>query len=174
MATGLVKVLSHNVNGILNPIERSKMLSKMKREKVGIVFLQETHLSEPDHTKLKKRGFNQIFSALYELGPRSGESGLIAEGLNFETQFEIKDKEGRYIMVGGRFEGIEVTFLNVYAPPGANWSFFRTIFDLMLTKVQGLTICGGDLNVRLNPKMDASGGSSPQCSSLSRKINSVL
>ena len=174
MAAGLVKVVSHNVNGILNPIKRSKMLRKMKREKAGIVFLQETHLSEPDHAKPKKRGLNQIFSASYKFGPRRGVSVLIAEGLYFETQFEIKDKEGRYIMVGGRFEGIEVTFLNVYAPPGANWSFFGTIFDLMLTKARGLTICGGDLNVRLNPKLDSSGGSSPQSSSLRRKINSVL
>ena len=82
MATGLVKVLSHNVNGILNPIKRSKMLSKMKREKVGIVFLQETQLSEPTTLNSRKGG--------------------------------------------------------------------STIFDLMLTKAQGLTICGGDLNVRLN------------------------
>ena len=75
-------------------------------------------------------------------------------------------------MVGGRFEGIEVTLLN--ASPGENWYFVRHTFDLMLTKAQGLMICGGDLNVRLSPKLDSSRGSSPQDSSLSKKINSVL
>lgn len=70
---------------------------------------------------------------------------------------------------GGGLEGIEATFLNLYASPGANLSFFKQIFDLMLTKAQGLTICGGGLNVRLNPKLDSSLRSSPQSSSLSKK-----
>ncbi len=42
-------------------------------------------------------------------------------------------------------EGIEVTFLNVYVPPGANWSFFKQIFKLMFSKAKGLVICEGDL-----------------------------
>lgn len=100
---GLIKVVSYNVNGLLNPIKRSKILGKIKREIAGVVFLQETHLSEPDHAKLKRRGFNQVFSASYKSGPRRGVSVMIADKFNFEVQFEIKDKEGRYIMVGGRF-----------------------------------------------------------------------
>lgn len=36
------KVLSLNVNGIKNPIKRSKIVSKLKREKIDIAFLQET------------------------------------------------------------------------------------------------------------------------------------
>ena len=99
-----------------------KILGKIQRENAGVVFLQETHLSEPDHAKLKRRGFNQVFSASYKSGPRRGVSVMIADKFNFEVQFEIKDNEGRYVMVGGRLEGIEVTFLNVYTPPGANWS----------------------------------------------------
>lgn len=31
------------------------------------------------------------------------------------------------------------------------------MFDLMATETQGLLIGGGDLNVRLNPKLDATG-----------------
>ena len=73
MTTGLVKVRSHNVNGILNPIKR--------------------------------------------------------EGMSWW---------------GGRFEGSEFTLFNVYAPLGANWYFVRHTFNLMLTKAQGLMICGGD------------------------------
>ena len=100
MTTGLVKVRSHNVNGILNPIKR--------------------------------------------------------EGMSWW---------------GGRFEGSEFTLFNVYAPLGANWYFVRHTFNLMLTKAQGLMICGGDINVRLSSKLDSSWGSSPPDSSLSRKIN---
>lgn len=35
-------------------------------------------------------------------------------------------------------------------------------------------ICGGDFNVRLNPKLDSSRGSSSQSGSLCRKINSLM
>lgn len=61
------------------------------------------------------------------------------------------DKEGRYNMLVGKLEGSDITFLNVYAPPGAMWGFYRQIFDLMITKAQGMVICGGDFNLRLNP-----------------------
>lgn len=47
----LLKIASYNVNGILNPIKRSKIVSKMRREGVGVALLQETHLSETEHGK---------------------------------------------------------------------------------------------------------------------------
>lgn len=33
--SNLIKVASYNVNGVLNPIKRSKIISKMKKEGVG-------------------------------------------------------------------------------------------------------------------------------------------
>ncbi len=48
----------------------------------------------------------------------------------------------------------EVTLLNVYAPPGSNKSFFKKIFELIATESYGTLICGGDLNVQLQPKLD--------------------
>lgn len=50
----LIKVVSYNMNGVLNPIKSSKILSKMKKDRAGIVFLQETHLTEKQHEKLKR------------------------------------------------------------------------------------------------------------------------
>ena len=82
MTTGLVNVVSHNVNGILNPMKRRKILSKMKKEKAGIVFLQEIHLSEPGHAKLEKWGSTKSSQPHINLGREEG------------CQFEIKDKEG--------------------------------------------------------------------------------
>lgn len=38
-------IQSWNVNGINNPIKSSEKVAKLKREKMYIVFLQETHLS---------------------------------------------------------------------------------------------------------------------------------
>lgn len=44
----------------------------------------------------------------------------------------------------------------VYAPPGSDISFFQKITNNMVTKTEGLLICGGDLNIHLQPKLDSS------------------
>jgi exonuclease III len=48
------RVISLNVNGLHNPVKRSKVIAKMKREKLEIIFWQETHLSGKEHEKLKR------------------------------------------------------------------------------------------------------------------------
>ena len=47
------KVVSLNVNGLSNPIKRAKFMAKFRKEKIQVVFLQETHLSIEEHEKLK-------------------------------------------------------------------------------------------------------------------------
>lgn len=59
-----MKIASYNVNGILNPVKRSKILGKMRKEGVKIAMLQEMHLSEKEHGKLKRNCFNQVFFLL--------------------------------------------------------------------------------------------------------------
>lgn len=51
------KIVTLNVNGLHNPIKRSKIIAKMKREKLQVIYWQETHLSSLEHENLKKLGF---------------------------------------------------------------------------------------------------------------------
>lgn len=46
-----MKFLSLNVNGLGNPIKGAKRMTKLKKEKTQINFLQETHLSKAEHEK---------------------------------------------------------------------------------------------------------------------------
>ena len=57
--TRSIKVLAYNVNGLGNPIKRSKVIAKLKREGVEVALLQETHLTEQEHQKLQRWKFNQ-------------------------------------------------------------------------------------------------------------------
>lgn len=57
MSGDLIKVVSLNVNGLNNYIKRGKVLSKIKKEKTKIGFLQETHLSDQEQEKFKKMGY---------------------------------------------------------------------------------------------------------------------
>lgn len=158
MAGDTTKVISYNVNGLLNPIKRSKILSKMKRERAHVVYLQETHLNDKEHGKLRTMGFNELFFSSYKTGHRRGVAILISKKVIFEKLSEIKDKEGRYILVKGKIDGNLVTLLNIYAPPGSDISFFQKITEMMITETEGLLLCGGDLNVHLQPKLDCSSG----------------
>lgn len=51
-----LRIMSFNVNGVLNPQKRTKILSKLRKEKIQIALIQETHLSETEHLKLKQGG----------------------------------------------------------------------------------------------------------------------
>lgn len=56
-----VSLVSLNVNGLNNPIKRSKVILKMRKLKAQIIFMQETHLSQEEHEKLKKFGYRNTF-----------------------------------------------------------------------------------------------------------------
>ena len=59
-----LKIASFNINGILNPVKRGKILSKLKKDKIQVAFLQESHLNDSEHAKLSKSGFNDVAELL--------------------------------------------------------------------------------------------------------------
>lgn len=80
-------------------------------------------------------GFKNLFGSSYKSGRRQGAVILISNKLNFEDTFELKDKEGRFILVRGTVDGNQVTSINVYVPPGS--TFFQTIINVMPTETKG-------------------------------------
>lgn len=169
-----IKIATYNVNGLVNPIKRSKILTKLKRDKVEVAFLQETHLSDTEHAKLKGMGFKYQFSSSYANGHRRGVAILISNKICFESLFEKKDTERRYVFLRGNLNGSLITLLNIYAPPNSDWSFFCQIFDLTIAESQGVLICGEDLNIRLCPKLDSSKIQVAQSSHLNKRINLAI
>ena len=49
-----IKFCTLNVKGIHHPIKRKKILSFLKKDKVQIAYIQETHLVDKEHTTLKR------------------------------------------------------------------------------------------------------------------------
>lgn len=99
---------------------------------------------------------------------------MISNKTSFEPIFEKKDIEGRFILVRGNLGGSLVTLFNIYAPPNSDWKFFKQIFDLITAETHGVLICGGDLNIRLNPKLDTSNTHTVQPNLISKKINLAM
>lgn len=115
-----IKGTTYNVNGLGNPIKRTKVLAKLKREGVEVALLQEAHLTDLEHEKLKRWKFNQYSSSCRQ-GSKRGVAMLISSKLNFECIYEKKDTNGRFVLVRGYIQGVLITLLYVYAPPGSEW-----------------------------------------------------
>ena len=150
------RIISLNVHGLQNPIKRSKLIAKMKREDQHIIFWQETHLVRTEHEKLRKLGFRNTFYSSYTKGHARGVEILISNKVTFQVSSQIADKEGRYILVKGILDSKEVTLLNVYRPPRKDKLLITKTFDLITSEVSGTLICGGDWNVQLQPTLDSS------------------
>uniref|UniRef100_A0A673A625 Endonuclease/exonuclease/phosphatase domain-containing protein n=1 Tax=Sphaeramia orbicularis TaxID=375764 RepID=A0A673A625_9TELE len=58
MQTNL-KILSLNINGLNSPLKKGKVMTKLKKEEVQIIFLQETHLSKGRYVILKGKLENE-------------------------------------------------------------------------------------------------------------------
>uniref|UniRef100_A0A8C6S8Y0 exodeoxyribonuclease III n=1 Tax=Neogobius melanostomus TaxID=47308 RepID=A0A8C6S8Y0_9GOBI len=150
-----LKIISWNVNGLNNEVKRKSILLYLDREGGDILFLQETHLKKYCNQKLKKDIKGQLFYSALEVSKR-GVVIIIKSNINFEKEEVWIDKEGRYVMVIGKIESIQVTLLNVYYPPEQDATFMKQLIDIVVTKSKGVVIAGGDLNLTMNPKLDSS------------------
>lgn len=149
-----LKFLSLNVNGLGNPVKRAKVMAKLKKERTHINFLQETHLSKVEHEKLKRFGFKNTFYSSHVNARKRGVAILMSNVIKFECQKEIADREGTYIIVKGKIGQTMITLVNIYAPPESNKTFFKNLLDIITVEAEGICICGGDLNVLMDPELD--------------------
>ena len=51
-----VRLVSLNVNGLNTPKKRDRVMTKVKKDRAQIIYLQETHLNKVEHDKLKRYG----------------------------------------------------------------------------------------------------------------------
>ena len=146
--------ISYNVKGLGNPIKRKKILSQLKKLHCSIAMIQETHLSEIEHQKLKREWVDQVYSSSFERGRKRGVAILLNKSVYFNHTQTVNDKEGRYIMVRGTIDGIKITLLNLYAPNEDCIDFFKNIATLLADKADGIVLIGGDFNCILRQNMD--------------------
>lgn len=119
-----------------------------------MALLQETHLDDREHQKLKREWVGQIFSASYKNRKKRGVAILCHKSIGLIPDKIHADKEGRYVMVVGVIGGINLTIMNLYAPNADNPTFFKEIASLIAEHSKGIIIVGGDFNCVINQRMD--------------------
>lgn len=159
----MLKVISYNVNGLHSPIKRKKILGQLKSFNCHIAFLQETHLSDIEHDKLKRSWAQQVFYSSHKSGRKRGVAILIHRQINFTPLTTYRDPHGRYIVVNGSVDGVLVSLINIYAPNEDEPNFIHTISNLVLQKCSGVLLLGGDFNCVLSPYLDKQPSSKKPC-----------
>lgn len=165
-----LKVISYKVKGLHNPIKRKKILHQLKQVNCQIAYLQETHLPDGEHEKLKKSWADKVYYSSHRSGRSKGVSILIHRQINFTQMLVHKDTEGRYVLVNRLINGIEVSLLNVYAPNEDEPDFIRMLFDVILKHSTGLLLMGGDFNCVMLQLMDRQPASKASMSKMSRTL----
>lgn len=153
MTCDTLRLCTWNIKGSHSPIKRKKILSSLKKEKVDIAMLQETHLNNEEHLKLQQCGFDQVYFSSFTTKSR-GVAILIKRNLPIKVSKCITDKYGRFVLILASLHGEDLALLNVYCPPGHPLDFLTEAFTKLSDLAVENTIVGGDFNCLMNPLMD--------------------
>ena len=144
-----LNVLSLNVQGLNVPQKRVKAFRYFQAKKAHILCLQETHFT-PNATP---KFFNASYPQVYTAPASSKKRGtLIAfhRSTPFTVKSEIKDPEGRYIILTGHIMDTAVTIVSYYAPNLNPLPFMSHLFQVVyMHKFGSLIICGDSNQVLL-------------------------
>lgn len=150
-----LRVVTFNVRGLWHPMKRKRVMTFLKKEKVEIALLQETHLSSGEHKKLKRDWVGQIYYSNFKHNKR-GVAILIHKNLPFIYKSQQDDPEGRYILISGTIYGHQITILNVYAPNEDRPQFMIDMITLYTQFNSKLGFIGGDFNCCMDYNVDKS------------------
>ena len=75
-----LKFVSWNIRGIGSQAKKTQIFNHLTKLQADICLLQETHLSESDHVKIKSPQYSQTFSTFYNSRQR-GVSILIKNNI---------------------------------------------------------------------------------------------
>lgn len=95
-----------------------------------------------------------MFYSSHQSGGKRGVSILIHRQVNFSTNLVHKDSEGRFILVNGRVDGIQVSLMNIYAPNENVPGFMSKIFTTILQHSMGILLLGRDFNCVMSQFID--------------------
>lgn len=168
-----VNFISWNVRGINHPIKCNRVLTHLSHLKVNIAFLQETHLKNADHLKIKKQLVGQIFHSKFNCKAR-GTAILIHKSIPFIVSNVISDPNGRYVVVTGSLFNTPLILANVYAPNWDDIDFFRKFLHSLPNMDTHQLILGGDMNTVMSPSLDRSSTKTLSSSKSSLVLQSYL
>ena len=160
------EIITFNVKGLGSFEKRRKVFNYLEKHTTAnaIAFLQETHSTETSEAIWKAQWGGEVrYHPGYSHGESDSRSVLIAfrEGLSFQIENEIKDKNGRILQV--TIQGSNYILINIYnANTEQQQSTVLNQLDEYLDRVEinrdTQILLGGDFNFIHDLLLDADGG----------------
>lgn len=128
-----------------------KFLPVQRVYKLKLFFLQETHIKHMARALIRPVWAAQVYQANFSTKTR-GVAIIIKKQVPFIHKQTISDPSGRYIIVIGEINSVDVTLINVYGPNYDDTLFFKEIIESISDLTLSIT---GDYNCVLNSSKDA-------------------
>lgn len=154
------KLISLNVRGLHVAGKRHSLYRELRRMQGDIIFLQETHITHTTHTKLFDHHYPNWYYSLSDVSKAKGVAIGFRRGTAFSVEDLLADPLGRFLFIRGSLGDFSCTLVNLYVPNQGQADFMSTILTKLQDFARGCIILGGDLNVPLEPLIDASKGKS--------------
>ena len=149
---------------VFAPLKRDRLcLFGFKKQKMDIIFLQETYSTKEVENNWKRQWKGPMFFA-HGSNHSCGVLVLVRDSLEFEMKSIITDDNGRYILLNAKVQGSDYILGNIYAPNKIKeqCNFFDELqqkLDDYFTIQDQRIIIGGDFRVIMDQNLDCAGGS---------------
>lgn len=160
-----MQVISLNAKGFNIPEERHMMLHDLKRLRMDVEFLQETHFRSDKLPFLKNRFYPTTYHSTNK-GAKSKELHFCLTGSHWTLN-------GQLLFLCGLIGDIQVTLATLYAPNNRQDLFIRDTLE-KLTFTTGQLILGADFKVPLIPSLDTSSGVSSFSPASQHRVTQAL
>lgn len=150
-----INILSLNVQGFNIPHKRTKAMRSFSAKKAHIICLQETHFTDKATPKFLSPSYPQFYTASTTVKQRGTLIGF-HRSMPFTLLTQLKDPEGRYLLLAGYILDMAVTIVSYYAPNKRPESFLSHLFQIVETHKFGTVVLCGDSNTTVFPFLDKS------------------
>ena len=148
-----IKICSLNVRGMGDYKKRKSIFNFLKAQNADVYFLQETHVSCEETAQLWRHEWNTPMFHSWGTTQSAGVSIISKNQVSIID--EIKDNEGRLLILNCEIKGTRFLLINLYGYNRDNPEFFLSVIEkLELIKDLGFMVMGGDYNLVLEPKLD--------------------
>lgn len=171
-----VNIVCWNVNGLNAPLKRTRILDFLRRKKVSVALIQESHLKAGDVQRFQNGRFKLIAHSCAQTKTK-GVLILVDRRLSLSVDQVGDDGLGRFVYCKVRLNNVKVALASIYAPNVDDAAFLSDVSYTLLEMCDGYhLVVGGDYNSVVDPALDRSsvvGGGSQSTSLLNTFIRDL-
>ena len=138
-------MFSWNARGLNIPHKRVALLEVLRKEKVGVAMISESHLLEKDSLRIHNKQYHVVAHSA-AANKSKGVLIIVKRNLNFTNLGTGGDTEGRVTFIKTLINNKKIAFVSVYAPNTYDAAFFSQLTQTILELDGFQLIIGADFN----------------------------